>query len=177
MATIASLLDIEDTKARVEFLVEPMSYPSYDDPNTWIIGYINDQDSPLYADLYTYLKTNTIPSNLSHNQKCNFLCQSSHYTLIVETMYQQGFDSTLLRCIEHDESQLALRELHEGICGSHSSGLSLAKKLMRMGYYWPTMESDSSKYAKRCKKCQMHGNLIHAPTQELHPNITICLFS
>ena len=38
MVTIASLLDMEDTKARFEFLVEPMSYPSYDDPNTQIIG-------------------------------------------------------------------------------------------------------------------------------------------
>ena len=37
MATIASLLDIEETKARFEFLVEPVSYPSYDDPNTRII--------------------------------------------------------------------------------------------------------------------------------------------
>ena len=73
MATIASLLDIEDTKARFEFLVEPVSYPSYDDPNTRIIGYINAQDSPLYGDLYAYLKTNTISLNLSRNQKHNFL--------------------------------------------------------------------------------------------------------
>ena len=48
---------------------------------------------------------------------------------------------------------------------------------MRTGYYWPTMESNSFEYAKRCKKCQMHSNLIHAPTQELHPTITICPFS
>ena len=48
---------------------------------------------------------------------------------------------------------------------------------MHMGYYWPTMESYLSEYAKSYKKCQMHGNLIHAPSQELHPNITICPFS
>ena len=48
---------------------------------------------------------------------------------------------------------------------------------MRMGYYWPRMELDSFEYAKRCKKCQMHGNFIHAPTQELHPITTICPFS
>ena len=34
MATIASLLDMEDTKARFEFLVGLVSYPTYDDPNT-----------------------------------------------------------------------------------------------------------------------------------------------
>ena len=108
MATIASLLDVEDTKARFEFLVEPVSYPSYDDPNTQIIGYINGQDSPPYGDLYGYIKTNTIPSNLSHNQKCNFLHWIAYYILIVDTLYWRGFDDTLLRCLEHDESQLAL---------------------------------------------------------------------
>ena len=48
---------------------------------------------------------------------------------------------------------------------------------MLMGYYWPIMESNSSEYAKKCKKCQIHGNLIHAPAQELHPITTICPFS
>ena len=82
MATIASLLDIEETKARFEFLVEPMSYPSYDDPNTRIIDYINAENSPLYGDLYTYLTTNTVPLNLSRNQKRNFICRATRYTLI-----------------------------------------------------------------------------------------------
>ena len=48
MTTIAFPLHIEEKKARFEFLVEPMSYPSYDDPNTQIIGYINVKNSPLW---------------------------------------------------------------------------------------------------------------------------------
>lgn len=30
------------------------------------------------------------------------------------------------------------------------------------------MERDSFKIARTCKQCQIHGNLIHAPAQELH---------
>ena len=30
------------------------------------------------------------------------------------------------------------------------------------------MEKDSIDYVKTCKKCQIYGNLIHAPVQELN---------
>ncbi|XP_072078150.1 uncharacterized protein [Arachis hypogaea] len=31
---------------------------------------------------------------------------------------------------------------HEGVCGNHIGGISLASKVARAGYYWPTMKSD-----------------------------------
>ena len=34
------------------------------------------------------------------------------------------------------------------------------------------MQADVVRYAKSCKKCQMHGNLIHAPRHELIPSTT-----
>lgn len=46
-----------------------------------------------------------------------------------------------------------------------------------MGYFWPTMERDSFTYAIKCKQCQIHGNLIHAPAQELYPMIGSWPFS
>ena len=34
------------------------------------------------------------------------------------------------------------------------------------------MQADAVRYAKSCKKCQMHGNLIHALGHELIPSTT-----
>lgn len=34
------------------------------------------------------------------------------------------------------------------------------------------MEKDSIDFVKICKKCQIHGNLVYAPTQELNPLAT-----
>ncbi len=48
---------------------------------------------------------------------------------------------------------MMLEEVHQGICGAHSSGLMLEKKLLRMGYYWPTMEVDAYHFVKRCVPC------------------------
>ena len=41
---------------------------------------------------------------------------------------------------------MTLEEVRQGICGAHSSGLMLAKKLLIIGYYWPTMEVDAYQF-------------------------------
>nr|KYP52415.1 Pro-Pol polyprotein [Cajanus cajan] len=62
----------------------------------------------------------------------------------------------------------AAREVHEGICGSHSGGRTLAMKVLRAGFFWPTLKSDCMQFVKRCLSCQRHGYLIHASAEELH---------
>ena len=44
----------------------------------------------------------------------------------------------------------------------------LARKIMRVGYFWLTMETDCCQFVQRCQECQMHGDLIHVPPSELH---------
>ena len=41
-----------------------------------------------------------------------------------------------------------MREVHEGIYGNHSGLRSLVHKLVRVGYYWPTMQKDAKAYVK-----------------------------
>ena len=49
------------------------------------------------------------------------------------------------------------------------NGYVLAKKILRVGYYWLTMEKDCFHFVKKCHQCQIHGDLIHSPHSELHP--------
>ena len=44
----------------------------------------------------------------------------------------------------------------------------LAKKILRIGYYWNTMETDCVDYVKSCHACQTHANLNHVPPSELY---------
>lgn len=172
MATIASLLQMPEMQDRYRFIVEQVSNPAYTNPKSQTISLLDSAQSSIYGDIYAYLKDNILPPDLSRNQKRNFICQSAKHTIIADTLYRRGLDGTLLHCLEHDESASALHEVHEGICGTHSSGLSLAKRFLHLGYYWPHMEQESYQFVKRCSKCQIHGNLIHAPAQELHPFAT-----
>ncbi|XP_027177879.1 uncharacterized protein K02A2.6-like [Coffea eugenioides] len=61
-----------------------------------------------------------------------------------------------------------MKEVHSGICGSHMNGHLLAKKIMRTGYFWLTMEHDCVDFVRKYVKCQVLGNVIHAPPTELH---------
>ena len=56
-----------------------------------------------------------------------------------------------------------MSEVHEGLCGNHASGLLMAFKIKRLGYYWPTMIMDYVKYSQHCMKCQQHAPIIHQP--------------
>ena len=60
-----------------------------------------------------------------------------------------------------------LQEIQEGECGNHESGPSTARKAMRQGYYWPSMERDAHDFATKCDKCQRHANYPRKPPSEL----------
>ena len=62
--------------------------------------------------------------------------QASRYTLIDGVLYQRGYTLSFLRCLDDDDdADYVLREVHEGICGNHSGGRSLAHKVLRQGYF------------------------------------------
>ena len=60
-----------------------------------------------------------------------------------------------------------MKEVYERIYGNHSGSWSLVHKLIRAGYYWPTMRKDAQTYVKACDKCQKFSNVIRQPTEEL----------
>ena len=43
------------------------------------------------------------------------------------------------------------------------NGHAMARKMLRAGHYWLTMESDYCKYVKKCHKCQIYADKIHIP--------------
>ena len=73
----------------------------------------------------------------------------------------------MLKCIDGDECNYILREVHEGICGNHSGGSSLAQKILRQGYYWLTLKKDVLSFSKKCDKCQRYANFSNLPATTL----------
>jgi len=65
-------------------------------------------------------------------------------------------------------AEYILVEIHEGICGNHSGARTMAAKVLRAGYYWPTVQGDCAEYVKKCVKSQEFDPLHHRRTEELH---------
>ena len=73
-----------------------------------------------------------------------------------------------LRCLKKEEVERVKEEVHQGICGPYMNRRMLAKKILRMGYYWNTMEFNCIDFVKSCHDCQTHANLNHVPPSELY---------
>uniref|UniRef100_A0A2N9GP06 Uncharacterized protein n=1 Tax=Fagus sylvatica TaxID=28930 RepID=A0A2N9GP06_FAGSY len=85
------------------------------------------------------------------------------------SLYKRSFSGPYLLCVHPDLVNNLLYEIHEGICGSHTGGRSLAHRAMSQGYWWPYMQSDAVRYVKACDKCQRFAPKIHQPARELNP--------
>jgi hypothetical protein len=52
-------------------------------------------------------------------------------------------DGVILRCVNKNEAKKILEELHSGHCSGHFVAHTTAHKILRAGYYWPTIFSDA----------------------------------
>ncbi|XP_064966426.1 uncharacterized protein LOC135675229 [Musa acuminata AAA Group] len=91
------------------------------------------------------------------------------YTEVSGRLYKRSFTYPLLRCFEPDEAQIVLAEVHERVCGEHIGGQTLAHKILRQGYYWPTMCRDVKAHVQQCSSCQEHARTPRQPMVPLTP--------
>ena len=89
-----------------------------------------------------------------------------------DTLHHCGVDSILRRCLTHDEAELVLNDCHGGACGGHLSGLATAQKILRAGYFWPSIFKDCIEAVKRCHPCQVFARNMRSKPTPLHPIIT-----
>ena len=94
-----------------------------------------------------------------------------------EVLYKRNHDTTLLRCIDAPKANHLMEEMHEGLLEAHASRPLLAEKIIRVGYYWLTMESGYIKHVKMCPYCQVYQNRKNAPPQPLHSLVAPWSFS
>ena len=114
-----------------------------------------------------YLKNGELPDDPAIARKVKR--QAPHYVLVEEKSYKRSHYSPLLKCLSPSEVDYALREVHEGIYGNHLGGRALSYKILRQGYYWPTMQEEAIQYAKRYDACQCHTSVQRQPATELIP--------
>ncbi|XP_074327255.1 uncharacterized protein LOC141665173 [Apium graveolens] len=83
--------------------------------------------------IHNYIPTGALPEDKLQARHLRY--QAAKYVEYDGVLYKRGFNQPLLRCVDLEEGNYILREVHEGICGNHSGGGSLAVKVLRQGYY------------------------------------------
>ena len=94
-----------------------------------------------------------------------------------QKLYKRSFSSPYLLCIHPQAVELLLKELHEGICGSHTKGRSLSHRTLTQDYWWPNMQRETQEYVKKCNQYQRFAPNIHQSGGVLNPLSSPWLFA
>jgi ribonuclease HI len=80
------------------------------------------------------------------------------FVLISGDLYRRLPGGILARCVSHQEGTKKLQEVHEKSC-ELEGGVSLYRRLQRLGYFWPEMSKEAADLQRRCPTCQhQHEN-------------------
>ena len=70
-----------------------------------------------------------------------------------------------------------LNDFHGGACGVHLSGFSTAQKILRAGFFWPSIFKYFINAVNKCHPCQVFACNMHSCPAPLHPIVTTGPFS
>ena len=143
----------------VEYLAKP-SIDLYD------VQVAQIRSEPNWMDpIWDYIIDGRLPNDPKEAAKIR--TRSARFINHKGSLYKRGFFTPILKCIVGKDTEYVLREVHEGICGNHIRAQELAGKVLRQGYYWPTILKDATDIVKKCKICQEHAKISRLPSKPL----------
>jgi hypothetical protein len=101
-------------------------------------------EHPWYKNLVYYLQHHKCPDNLDPHQRRRLCLESSRYIILGDFLFRRSVDGLLLQCVNDEEAQKLLHEIHISSdsvihIGGHFSAKVIAFKVIRNGYYWPSI--------------------------------------
>ncbi|XP_020421514.1 uncharacterized protein LOC109949767 [Prunus persica] len=167
---LASLGSALDSQFRRSIPVEHLDRPSIDEIKP--IDSMQIDEDPSWQDtIIDYLVNENLPMDKSEARKVQQ--KAARYYMQGDKLIRRSYSGPHLTCIKYPQTLEVLCKIHDGECGNHSGGRSLAQKALNVGYFWPTMRHDSTEYVKRCDRCQRYKPVPNLPAEVYHPqNIT-----
>ncbi|XP_076960888.1 uncharacterized protein LOC143637369 [Bidens hawaiensis] len=111
------------------------------------------------------LSSGALPAEKAEARKIKH--KALNYQLNNGMLYRRSFLGALLRCMDAEDANYLIREIHEGICGLHAGPRMTVAKIMEAGYYWPGMHLDAVQEIRKCDSCQRHAPNTLRPKNEL----------
>ena len=143
--------------------IKYMAEPSID-PYSMMVAPV--ESTPSWMDpIWNYIIDRSLPNDLKEAAKIR--TRSTRFTNHKGSLYKRGFFTPFLKCILGEDTRYVLKEIHKGICGNHIGARALAGKLLRQGYYWPTILKDATDLVKKCRICQEHAKISRLPSEPL----------
>ena len=111
--------------------------------------------SPWYSTIVHVLQNLQAPAGLSKTRARSVKLKADKFCILNQYLYWKDPGGVLLNFLLENEAQHTIKELHKGYCGGHHSWKVTTNKILRAGYYWPTLFSDVYKETSICHQCQI----------------------
>ncbi|GJS53453.1 reverse transcriptase domain-containing protein [Tanacetum coccineum] len=148
-----------------QVLVEELKEKSINEKE--ILDVVEEEGNTWMTPICEYLAKEILPEDKKKARAVRR--KAARYAMINGTLYKKSFLGPWLRCVGPLQANYVLREIHEGSCSMHSGPRSVVAKVIRTGYYWPTMHMDARNLIRECNDCQIHRPIPRNPQQNLTP--------
>ena len=132
----------------LDWRLEEQNSPSIQELQTLSVHSNPGWTSPILS----FLREGRLPPNPEEAKKIQK--RAAKFTILNDELYKRGYSQPYLRCIEEEEAKYVLEEVHGGVCGDYMGVKSLVRKIMKTGYFWPTMQQDVVEFVKKCDSYQ-----------------------
>ncbi|XP_037492674.1 protein NYNRIN-like [Jatropha curcas] len=105
------------------------------------VNQVESEEEPWFMDILLYMKDGTFSDDATKEDRLVLRKMALKYVLADGELYRKAWNGMLLRCVDKKEGVEIMKKIHEGVCGTHLSGMSLAQKIMRQGHFWVQMEA------------------------------------
>ncbi|KAJ0623035.1 putative nucleotidyltransferase, Ribonuclease H [Helianthus annuus] len=148
-----------------EIKVEVLTSPSL---NAKEVATIEGTQETWMTPIIKFLRDGILPEGEWAARKIRV--RALQYELIEGEQYRRSYLGPSLKCVDMEEAEYVVREMHEGICGMHSGPRTIVRKAMSAGFYWPRMYETASEEIKKCDNCQVHAPMTH---RHKHPMVPV----
>jgi len=107
-----------------------------------------------YSTIVNFLLKLEIPPGLTQNQVKTIKLRVAKYCIHENLLYWRDPSGVLLRCLDKEQSMKVMQQFHSSMCGGHHYWKTTAHKILRAGYYWPTLFSNVFSFFKSCDRGQ-----------------------
>ncbi|XP_076953885.1 uncharacterized protein LOC143628100 [Bidens hawaiensis] len=147
-------------EVKLETLKQPLETES-------MVTNVETQRESWMTPIFEYLQEGKVPEDKEEERKLRV--KALQYEMIEGSLYRKFYLGPSLKCINEEEAEYVIKEIHEGICGMHMGAKMVVARAMRAGYYWPAMFFSAVKEIQKCDSCQIHASVGGKPKSTLIP--------
>jgi hypothetical protein len=124
------------------------------------LSHLGPQDNPpstgciWYKCIIFFLQELRPPDGMEKSKARYLKLKAIKYYFIDQVLYWKDPVGVLLRCLDPQEAQNIMFDFHDSLCGGHHFWRITAYKILRVGYFWPTLFIDVCEKIRVCVKCQ-----------------------